>query len=88
MHYRQPRYRLQRHKNLRRGIFPSVPDLIASIDEYLNAHNANPTPYAWTATAESILAKVQRARTKLDQVVNQKSDTPPDPTVPIRAECA
>jgi hypothetical protein len=25
----------------------------------------------WTATAESILAKVQRARTKLQQVVNQ-----------------
>ena len=53
-------------KNLRRGIFPSVPDLIASIEEYLNAHNANPTPYVWTATAESILAKVQRARTKLE----------------------
>jgi len=49
-----------------------VPDLIASIEEYLNAHNANPTPYVWTATADSILAKVQRARTKLEQVVNQK----------------
>ena len=58
-------------KNLRRGIFGSVPDLIASIEEYLNAHNADPKPYVWTATAESILAKVQRARTKLQQVVNQ-----------------
>jgi transposase len=58
-------------KNLRRGIFASVPDLIASIQEYLNAHNADPKPYVWTATAESILAKVQRARTKLEQVVNQ-----------------
>jgi transposase len=58
-------------KNLRRGIFASVPDLIASIEEYLNAHNADPKPYVWTATAESILAKVQRARTKLEQVVNQ-----------------
>lgn len=58
-------------KNLRRGIFASVPDLIASIEEYLNAHNANPKPYVWTATAESILAKVQRARTKLEQVVTQ-----------------
>lgn len=26
-------------KNLRRGIFASVPDLIASIEAYLNAHN-------------------------------------------------
>lgn len=59
-------------KNLRRGIFGSVPDLIASIESYLNAHNADPKPYAWTATAESILAKVQRARTKLEQVVTQK----------------
>jgi transposase len=58
-------------KNLRRGVFGSVPDLIASIEDYLNAHNADPRPYVWTATAESILAKVQRARTKLQQVVNQ-----------------
>jgi len=58
-------------KNLRRGIFASVPDLIASIEAYLNAHNADPKPYVWTATAESILAKVQRARTKLEQVVSQ-----------------
>ena len=58
-------------KNLRRGIFASVPDLIASIEAYLNAHIADPQPYVWTATAESILAKVQRARTKLEQVVSQ-----------------
>jgi transposase len=57
-------------KNLRRGVFGSVPDLIASIEAYLNAHNADPTPYMWTATAESILAKVQRARTRLEQVVS------------------
>lgn len=58
-------------KNLRRGIFGSVPDLIDSIENYLTVHNANPKPFRWTATAESILAKVARARTRLDQVVNQ-----------------
>jgi transposase len=58
-------------KNLRRGIFGSVPDLIASIEEYLEATNDNPKPYIWTATAESILSKVERARTRLDQLVNQ-----------------
>jgi len=58
-------------KNLRRGIFASVPELLASIESYLNAHYADPKPYVWTATAESILAKVRRARTKLQQVVNQ-----------------
>lgn len=58
-------------KNLRRGIFGSVPELITSIESYMSANNQDPKPYKWTATAESILAKVQRARTTLDQVVNQ-----------------
>lgn len=31
-------------KNLRRGVFASVPELTASIEEYLNAHNADPNP--------------------------------------------
>ncbi len=57
-------------KNIRRGIFKSVPDLITSIQTYLDAHNADPKPYVWTATAEQILAKVARARTKLDELVN------------------
>jgi len=57
-------------KNLRRGIFGSVPNLIASIEDHLDAHNSEPQPYARTATAESILAKVQRARTTLNRVVS------------------
>lgn len=54
-------------KNLRRGIFHNVPELIDSIEAYTAVHNQNPTPYVWTATAEAILAKVQRARTALDK---------------------
>jgi len=54
-----------------RGIFGSVPDLIASIETYLAVNNGTPKPYVWTATAESILTKVQRARTTLDRVVTQ-----------------
>src|SRR5881397_3833890 len=54
-------------KNLRRGIFASVPDLIASIQTYIDASNDDPKLYVWTATAESILAKVARARNALDQ---------------------
>jgi len=54
-------------KNLRRGIFASVPDLIASIQSYIDTNNADPKPYLWTATAESILAKVARARTAINQ---------------------
>ena len=53
---------------LRRGTFASVPDVISSIQEYIDAHNEDPNPYKWTATAESILAKVARARTTLNTV--------------------
>lgn len=57
-------------KALRRGVFHSVPDLIAKIEDYLNTHNDNPKPFIWTATAEEILAKVARGRVAL-QAVNQ-----------------
>jgi hypothetical protein len=57
-------------KNIRRGSFPSVPDLIASIEDYLRVHNDDPKPYVWTATAESILEKVRRGRLALQRVVS------------------
>jgi len=57
-------------KALRRGVFHSVPDLIAKIEEYLAAHNDDPKPFVWTATADDILAKVARGRVAL-QAVNQ-----------------
>ncbi|MHB1166228.1 MAG: IS630 family transposase, partial [Candidatus Nanopelagicales bacterium] len=34
-------------------------------------NNEHPKPLVWTATAQSILAKVQRGRVALQQVVNQ-----------------
>jgi hypothetical protein len=48
-----------------------VPELIAAIEEYLDAHNEDPKPFVWTATAESILEKVRRGRAALQQAVNQ-----------------
>ncbi len=57
-------------KALRRGVFHSVPDLIAKIEKYLAAPNDNPKPFIWTATADDILAKVARGRVAL-QPVNQ-----------------
>jgi hypothetical protein len=57
-------------KALRRGVFHSVPDLIAKIEAYLDAHNDDPKPFVWTATADEILAKVARGRVAL-QAVNQ-----------------
>jgi transposase len=57
-------------KALRRGVFHSVPDLIAKIEEYLAAHNDDPKPFVWTATADEILTKVARGRVAL-QTLNQ-----------------
>lgn len=54
-------------KRLRRGVFTSVPDLEAAINEYIAAHNAKPKPFIWTAKASDILAKVTRARAALNK---------------------
>ena len=47
-----------------------MPDLIATIEDYLAAHNNEPKPLVWTATADSILEKVACGRVAL-QTVNQ-----------------
>ena len=53
-------------KRLRRGVFRSVPDLVAAIDGYVAEHNAEPRPFIWRKTAAEILSKVGRARAALD----------------------
>ena len=47
-------------RRLRRGTFHSLVDLQAAINRYLAEHNANPKPFVWTATPESIMAKLQQ----------------------------
>ena len=47
-------------KAIRRGSFRSVSQLIAKIDHFVAHHNQNSNPFVWTATADSILAKLQR----------------------------
>jgi transposase len=58
------------NKAIRRGVFGSVPDLIAAIDTYLTTNNANPTPFTWTKTANQIVEKVQRGRVALNAITN------------------
>jgi len=58
-------------KAIRRGVFHSVPDLIAAIETYLEADNENPEPFVWTQTAEQILEKVRRGRLALNQLATQ-----------------
>jgi len=53
---------------LKRGVFGSVNDLIAAIEQYVGMHNENPKPFIWTKSARDILRKVIRAREKLKTV--------------------
>ena len=57
-------------KALRRGVFHSVPDLIVAIEAYLQANNDDPKPFIWTASADTILAKVRRGRVALTQIAS------------------
>ena len=45
---------------IRRGNFQSVTDLVKAITEYLDAHNAEPVPFKWTASADRILEKTAK----------------------------
>jgi transposase len=47
-------------KRIRRGAFRSVKALEQAIMAYLDHHNNNPKPFAWSATADTILARIAR----------------------------
>ena len=47
---------------IRAGSFGSVPELVRSIEAYLDDRNQNPRPYTWKADGATILAKIKRAR--------------------------
>ena len=61
---------LSKHR-LRRGIFRSVAELVAAIDDYLVRYNATPTQFEWTKDADSILEKIDRARRVLSRRVGK-----------------
>ncbi|MDR7295844.1 putative transposase [Pelomonas aquatica] len=47
-------------KAIRRGSFTSVKELTKKIHSFVNQYNQNCKPFTWTATADSILAKLGR----------------------------
>ena len=55
-------------RRLRRGVFRSVAELTATMEDHIAAHNAHPKPFVWTATASDILEKVKRGHRKLDNL--------------------
>lgn len=55
-------------KRIRRGVFKSVAELVTAIMGHIQQNNIDPRGFVWTAKAEDILAKVTRARARLDKV--------------------
>ncbi len=55
-------------KRIRRGSFQNVPALVAAIQDYLDNHNQHPQVFVWSASAESILAKIAKCKEALDAV--------------------
>jgi transposase len=55
-------------KRIRRGVFRSVPELIAAIESYIAHHNQQPKPFIWTAKASDILEKVKRSQAALHKL--------------------
>ena len=55
-------------KRIRRGVFHSIVELQMAINDYLDQHNADPKPFAWTASASSIIDKVNRGKQALESL--------------------
>ena len=49
-------------KPIRRGVFKSVPELIAVIHEFIRLNNQNPKPFVWTKKVDQILEKVNHCK--------------------------
>jgi transposase len=50
----------------KRGVFKSVVDLQAAINQYLVEHNQHSKPFTWTKDPEKIIAAVKRGHQVLD----------------------
>lgn len=49
-------------KRIRRGSFRNLPELIHAIHEFIDATNANPKQFVWTASTKRILDKLARCK--------------------------
>ena len=53
-------FHLITQKAIRRGSFRSTKQLREKIEQFVKEYNSNSKPFMWTATADSILAKIKR----------------------------
>jgi putative transposase len=52
-------------KAIRRGSFRSVKELVGKIDHFVTHYNQNCKPFIWTATADSVLQKLERLTSRI-----------------------
>jgi transposase len=60
-------------QSIRRGTFSSAQVLIRQIRDYIDHWNTDAKPFAWTATTDEILAKVQLVQTNIKQLVDNNA---------------
>jgi transposase len=55
---------------IRRGSFTSVKELVATIGAFIDSWNDHPRPFAWTKDTDTILASIERAKTKTNALTH------------------
>ena len=53
-------------KRIRRGVFKSVPELVAAIQDFIRLNNQNAKPFVWTKKVEEILEKVNYCKAVIE----------------------
>jgi transposase len=53
-------------KRIRRGVFRSVPELIAAIEDFISVNNQNPKPFVWTKKVDAILEKIAHCKAVIE----------------------
>lgn len=53
-------------KRIRRGVFHSVPDLVAAIEEFIHINNENPKPFVWNKRVDQILEKISHCKAVIE----------------------
>jgi transposase len=53
-------------KRIRRGVFQSVPNLIAAIEEFIRINNQQPQPFVWTKRVDQILEKLKHCKAVIE----------------------
>ncbi|HUB68678.1 MAG TPA: transposase [Candidatus Methylacidiphilales bacterium] len=56
-------------RRIRRGVFHSVAELEKAIMDYIEHHNPDPKPFAWTKSANDIVRKAKRGKAMLETLL-------------------